>query len=165
MRLPLKIGVGRMHTLKSPTKVELTSDKVKIPYQWVEKDLPAFRHAHKTDAGYDLYSTENVWLRARETAPVQTNLRVCIPAGYVGFVTGRSGMAAQGVLCHSGTIDAGYTGSIFAIITNQNNHVKKIDRGERIAQLVILKLPEVEMVEGDLPDTERGNQGLGSTGR
>jgi dUTP pyrophosphatase len=154
-----------MRTLKSPTKVELTGDKVKILYQAVEKDLPAFRHAHKNDAGYDLYSTENVWLRARETAPVQTNLRVCIPAGYFGLVTGRSGNSSRGLLCHLGTIDAGYTGPIYAVLSNLNSHMAEVKRGVRIAQMVILKLPDVEMVEGDLPETERGDRGLGSTGR
>jgi dUTPase len=67
--------------LKSLTK---TGDKVKILYQVVDGCLPAFRHAHKNDAGYDLYSTENAWIRSGETRAIMTNARVCIPAGICG---------------------------------------------------------------------------------
>jgi dUTP pyrophosphatase len=162
VRLPLKIGVGRMHTLKSLTK---TGDKVKILYQVIDGCLPAFRHAHKNDAGYDLYSTENAWIRSGETRAIMTNARVCIPAGYVGIVTGRSGLNTEGILCHLGTIDAGYTGPIWVVLSNLNHHMVEVKRGDRVAQLVILELPEVELVEGILPETERGKKGLGSTGR
>lgn len=136
-----------------------------IKYQLIESGLPAFKHAHADDAGYDLYATDTLWIRSRETVPAQTNLRICIPRGYVGLVTGRSGNNAKGLYNHIGTIDSGYTGPIYAIITNLNNHVAKIDRGDRIAQLVILKLPEIELVRGVLPETNRGASGLGSTGR
>ena len=148
--------------MKSLTK---TGDKVKILYQVVDGCLPAFRHAHKNDAGYDLYSTENAWIRSGETRAIMTNARVCIPAGYVGLVTGRSGLSTEGILCHLGTIDAGYTGPIWAVLSNLYHHMVEVKRGDRVAQLVILELPEVEMSEGKLPETERGNQGLGSTGR
>ncbi len=137
----------------------------KITFQKIDGELPAFKHAHKNDAGYDLYSTENLWIRAGETETVQTNLRVCIPEGYVGLITGRSGNSGRGLLCHLGTIDAGYTGPIYAVLSNLNKHMAEIKQGDRIAQMVILKLPDVEMVEGDLPETERGDRGLGSTGR
>jgi dUTP pyrophosphatase len=162
VRLPQESGVGRRHTLKSLTK---TGDKVKILYQVIDGCLPAFRHAHKNDAGYDLYSTESVWIRPGETETVQSNIRVCIPKGYVGLVTGRSGNSSRGLLCHLGTIDAGYTGPIWVVLSNLNKHMAEIKRGDRIAQLVVLKLPDVGMVEGDLPETERGDSGLGSTGR
>jgi dUTP pyrophosphatase len=69
------------------------------------------------------------------------------------------------LLCHLGTIDAGYTGPIWVVLSNLNKHMAEIKRGDRIAQLVVLKLPDVGMVEGDLPETERGDSGLGSTGR
>lgn len=138
---------------------------MKIPYQKIEPDLPAFEHAHIDDAGFDLYSTENAWIDAGETRSIMTNLRACIPHGHVGLVTGRSGNNTRGLLVHIGTIDAGYTGPIYAVLSNLNHRRIKIGRGDRIAQLVILKLPDVELVEGDLPDTERGENGLGSTGR
>ena len=99
-----------------------TGEQVKIHYQAIEGDLPAFRHAHKNDAGYDLYSTENEWIPSGETRAIQTNTRVCIPAGYVGLVTGRSGNNARGMLCHLGTIDAGYTGPIYAVLSCLTYH-------------------------------------------
>lgn len=148
--------------MKSPTKA---GEQVKIPYQRVVAVLPAYKHAHKNDAGYDLYSTESVWIRPGETETVQSNIRVCIPKGYVGLVTGRSGNSGRGLLCHLGTIDAGYTGPIWVVLSNLNSHMAEIKQGDRIAQMVILKLPGVDMVESDLPETERGNRGLGSTGR
>lgn len=139
--------------------------KIKIPYQATVDELPAFKHAYKNDAGYDLYSTENTWVPSGETRAIMTTAQVCIPAGYVGLVVGRSGNNARGMLCHLGTIDAGYTGTIYAVLSSVSYHGMHVRKGERIAQLVILKLPEVEMVEGDFPDTERGENGLGSTGR
>lgn len=138
---------------------------IKIPYQKIENNLPAFRHTHKHDAGHDLYAAEYVRFCPGETVPIKTNLRVCIPQGYVGLVTGRSGNSVRGLLCHLGTIDAGYTGPIYAVLSNLEKHWFEVVTGDRIAQLVILKLPKVEFVEGDLPETERGEKGLGSTGR
>jgi dUTP pyrophosphatase len=143
----------------------IKAKRKEIPYKAINSELPAFKHAHKNDAGYDLYSAENLWIRAGETETIQTNLRVCIPEGYVGLVTGRSGNSGRGLLCHLGTIDAGYTGPIWVVLSNLNKHMAEIKQGDRIAQMVILKLPDVEMVEGDLPETERGDSGLGSTGR
>jgi dUTP pyrophosphatase len=138
---------------------------LKIPFQRVCDDLSAFYRAHADDAGIDLHSTEHIWIRTGETRSIMTNLRACIPPGHVGLVTGRSGYNIRGLLAHLGTIDAGYTGPIYAVLSNLNHQWIEINRGDRIAQLVILKLPDVELVEGDLPETERGENGLGSTGR
>lgn len=138
---------------------------INIPYQKITNGIPAFRHAHENDAGYDLYSTEDAWIRSGETRAIMTNARVCIPPGFVGIVTGRSGNNSQGMLCHLGTIDAGYTGPIYAVLSCLTYHGKHVRQGDRVAQLVILKLPKVELVEGILPETERGEKGLGSTGR
>jgi dUTP pyrophosphatase len=143
----------------------IKAKRKEIPYKAINNELPAFFHAHENDAGYDLYSAENLWIRTGETETIQTNLRVCIPEGYVGLVTGRSGNSSRGLLCHLGTIDAGYTGPIWVVLSNLNHHMVEVKRGDRVAQLVILRLPEVELSEGDLPETERGKKGLGSTGR
>ena len=129
MRLPQESGVGRRHTLKSLTK---TGDKVKILYQVIDGCLPAFRHAHKNDAGYDLYSTENAWIRSGETRAIMTNARVCIPSGFVGIVTGRSGNNSQGMLCHLGTIDAGYTGPIWVVLSCLTYHGMHVRQGDRV---------------------------------
>jgi len=152
-------GVGGMHTLKSLIK---TGEQVKILYQVIDGCLPAFRHAHKNDAGYDLYSTEkrldqirrnqgdydkctgmySLWIRGYcQLAGAETTARVC-------FVT-------------LGTIDAGYTGPIWVVLSCLTYHGMHVRQGDRVAQLVILQLPEVELTEGDLPETERGESGLG----
>lgn len=138
---------------------------IKVAYQKIDEDLPAFKHAHADDAGYDLYATGSACIGARETRAIVTNIRICIPSGYVGLVTGRSGLNAQGIVTHQGTIDAGYTGAIQAVLSNLNDGMVRIKKGDRIGQLVILKLPDIVMIEEELPETERGSAGMGSTGR
>lgn len=97
---------------------------------------------------------------------IDTGVHVAIPAGYVGFLKSKSGLNIVRGLTSDGTIDAGYTGSIRVKLYNHTGQWAKFDRGDKISQLVILPIitPEVEVV-GELPETERGADGFGSTGR
>lgn len=121
--------------------------------------------AHETDAGLDLYSTEDKYISPGEYETFETGVHVAIPAGYVGLITSKSGLMSKGVTCR-GTIDSGYTGSIRAILYNHGERGKLFNKGDKITQLVLLPIitPELEVVDA-LDETERGNGGFGSSGK
>lgn len=128
--------------------------------------------AHREDAGFDLYSPVDICLRENEYRTV--NLKICveIPKGYVGFIMGRSSLNIAGILCFNGVIDSGYTGEI--AVTLMNFSIKNCDdyndfyvnKGDRIAQLVVTKLADIDdaVAVDSLEDSERGAGGFGSTG-
>jgi dUTP pyrophosphatase len=100
---------------------------------------------------------------------VPTGVAVAIPAGYVGMVTPRSGLAARhgiGIVNSPGIVDSGYRGEILVILVNHGEAPVTLDRGERIAQLVLAPVAAATLVEvEDLPPSARGEGGFGSTGR
>ena len=120
--------------------------------------------AHREDAGFDLYSPRNAVL-CGGTARIKLGVCVEIPKGYVGFIMGRSSLNKKGVICLTGVIDSGYTGEI-AVILNTVGTLARIKKGDRIAQLVVTKLADIDNVVAvdKLDDTERGDGGFGSTG-
>ena len=125
--------------------------------------------AYAGDAGMDLAACERVELAPGARALVPTGLAVAIPDGYAGYVQPRSGLAAKhgiSIVNTPGLVDSGYRGEL---LVNLVNHDEKqafvVEPGMRIAQLVILPVPPVELVEVDeLPDSERGADGFGSSG-
>lgn len=130
-------------------------------------ELPAY--AYQGDAGLDLRANESIRLKPFERAMVSTGLAIAIPDGYAGFVQPRSGLAIKrglSIVNTPGLIDAHYRGELKIIAINLDpEHDIMIERGERIAQLVIQEVPSVELVEVDeLDATDRGNGGFGSSG-
>ena len=125
--------------------------------------------AYPGDAGLDLVACEPCELGPGERAVVATGLAVAIPEGYAGFVQPRSGLARRhGITLVNtpGLIDSGYRGEIQVTVLNTDReHPFTVEPGMRIAQLVILPVPEVELVEvHELPATDRGTAGFGSSG-
>ena len=130
-------------------------------------ELPAYAYAG--DAGLDLRSAEDVTLEPGERRLVSTGLAVAIPDGYAGFVMPRSGLALREGLSMANTpglIDAHYRGELkISAINLDPSRPIRIERGERVAQLVIIKVPRVELVEvSSLDETDRGTGGFGSSG-
>jgi dUTP pyrophosphatase len=124
--------------------------------------------AYAGDAGLDLSSVERLVLRPGRRSMVGTGLAVAIPAGHAGFVQPRSGLAANhgiAVVNSPGLIDAGYRGELRVVLLNTDPERDfTIEVGDRIAQLVILALPPIELVEVDeLPESERADRGFGSS--
>ena len=120
--------------------------------------------AYSGDAGLDLAACERVELRPGERAIVGTGLAVAIPEGYAGFVQPRSGLAARHgitIVNTPGLVDSGYRGELRVILLNTDTaETFVVERGMRIAQLVIVPLPEFELLEVDaLPESERGVRG------
>lgn len=129
-------------------------------------------HAHKDDAGLDLRSPVDVCLRGRNayhggSVIIDTGFHAAIPKGCVGFIKSKSGlMCKHGIIAGEGTIDSGYTGSIAVALFNLSDDDYYFNRGDKIAQLVIVPCiaPELEEVD-ELDDSDRGDGGFGSTGR
>ena len=135
----------------------------------IDPDMPLPKRAHPDDAGADLCSAEDVDLSPGERRLVRTGIAIALPAGTVGLVHPRSGLATrQGltVINTPGTIDAGYRGELKISLINLDPHeTVHVTRGERIAQLLVQKVELVDFAEADdLGDTERGTGGHGSTG-
>ena len=126
--------------------------------------------AYEGDAGLDLATCERIELRPGDRAVVSTGIAVAIPEGHAGFVQPRSGLAARhgiAVVNSPGLIDAGYRGEIRVVLLNTDSEQTFVaEPGERIAQLVILAVPELALVETEeLPQSERGVRGFGSSRR
>ena len=136
----------------------------------LDKELALPSYAHPGDAGLDLVSAEALTLAPGERAAVPTGISVAFDEGFAGFVLPRSGRALKeglGVANAPGLIDSGYRGEIKVIVVNLDPNEKiEIARGDKIAQLVIQPVTTVHIQELDeLPASERGEGGFGSTGR
>jgi dUTP pyrophosphatase len=141
---------------------------IELPIVRLREDALVPDRAYANDAGLDLASCERIELGPGERAVVATGLAVAIPPGYAGFVQPRSGLAAKhgiAVVNSPGLIDAGYRGEIRVVLLNTDRHETfTAEPGERIAQLVVLALPEIAVAEVDeLPASERGARGFGSS--
>ncbi|HYN35366.1 MAG TPA: dUTP diphosphatase [Actinomycetota bacterium] len=143
---------------------------MRIPVRILDPDLPLPRYASPGDAGLDLVAGENVSLGPGQREAVPTGIAVAIPQGYAGFVHARSGRSLKEGLALAnapGLIDSGYRGEIKVILVNLDPSSSiDIRRGDKIAQLVIQAVGQVELeVVDELPETDRGEGGFGSTGR
>lgn len=132
----------------------------------LDEDAIMPTRAHELDAGYDLYSREDAVIYHGDSHKFDTGVHVAIPAGYVGMVKSKSGLNVKYNLTSEGVIDAGYTGSIVVKLYNHGNTAVRIEKGQKISQLVLLPIFTPELMQVDaLEETERGNGGFGSTGK
>ena len=122
--------------------------------------------AHESDAGYDLYAREDFVVPADGSAVHDTGVHVAIPEGYCGLLVSKSGLNVKFDLTSTGLIDSGYTGSIVVKLYNdRKGDAYSFEDGKKITQLVILPVPRCKLTLVDtLEDTERGDNGFGSTG-
>ena len=141
---------------------------MQVNFVRLDKVLPVPVTAHICDAAVDLHTRVDLTMEPGERAIVPTGIAVAIPPGYAGLVLPRSGHAARlgvGVVNGPGLIDSGYRGEVSVILINHGDQAVAFERGERVAQLAVVPLPEVEWVEAEhLDDTTRGAGGFGSTG-
>ncbi len=141
---------------------------IELPIQRLREDAIVPARAYAGDAGLDLSACERIELGPGERALVGTGLAVAIPEGYAGFVQPRSGLAARHgltVVNSPGLVDSGYRGELRVVLLNTDAKESfLVEPGMRIAQLVVLPVPELELVEVDeLPSSERGVRGFGSS--
>jgi dUTP pyrophosphatase len=141
---------------------------IELPVRRLRADAVLPARAYAGDAGLDLAACERVELAPGERALVGTGLAVAIPEGYAGLVQPRSGLATRhgiSIVNTPGLVDSGYRGELrVALLNTDPREAFVVEPGMRIAQLVVVPVPEVEPVEMDeLPDSERGVRGFGST--
>jgi dUTP pyrophosphatase len=143
---------------------------MELRVQRLDPELPLPRQQHTDDAGYDLHASEQCELAANGgRALVPTGLAIAIPSGYAGFILPRSGLALRhGITCLNtpGLIDPLYRGELKVLLVNTDPATPyTVERGDRIAQLVIQRVEKVEWREVDELDvTQRDTFGFGSTG-
>jgi dUTP pyrophosphatase len=141
---------------------------IELSIQRLRDDAVVPTRAYAGDAGLDLASCERVELGPGERATVATGLAVAIPDGYAGFVQPRSGLASRHgitIVNTPGLVDSGYRGELKVILLNTDaTQVFVVEPGMRIAQLVVMQVPEIDPIEVDeLPASERGARGFGSS--
>lgn len=122
--------------------------------------------AHSTDAGLDIKAPEKQIVPARGSAIFNTGVHVAIPSGAAGLLVSKSGLNVKNDIISTGLIDEGYTGEIRVKLYNHSGYDYTVERGDKISQLVVIPvikelLEPVEMLE----ETERGNNGFGSSGK
>tara|TARA_B100000029_G_scaffold290842_1_gene284420 strand:+ start:177 stop:611 length:435 start_codon:yes stop_codon:yes gene_type:complete len=123
---------------------------------------------HDSDAGYDLFSIEEVVLKPNEINKVKTGIALQIPTNYGGLVLPRSGLSSKhgiSLINTPGLIDSGYRGELLIPLINHSINEYKVDRHERIAQLILIESPQVNIeLTSDLDESDRESKGFGSTG-
>jgi dUTP pyrophosphatase len=168
-----RLLVGRVvegrGSLPGPPATLVPSPPMELPFKRLDPDAPLPERTHPGDAGLDLRSMVDVVVEPGARALVPTGLAVAIPEGYAGLVLPRSGLASKHGLTMAnapGLIDAGYRGEVICAVVNlDREQAVRIARGDRIAQLVVVAVPDVRPVFVDeLPPSSRGEGGFGSTG-
>lgn len=134
----------------------------------LDNEVPFPRAAYPGDAAFDLPTAVDAEILPGERVKLPTGLSVALPEGCAGLVLPRSGLAERlgiGVVNSPGLIDSGYRGEISVILVNLSRETARFSKGDRIAQLMVVAVPSVQLVEAEhLDSTERGEAGFGSTG-
>jgi dUTP pyrophosphatase len=141
-----------------------------LSFRRLDPDAILPERAHPGDAGFDLRSIADVEVGPGERAMIGTGVAVAVPDGHAGLVLPRSGLASKHGLTLAnapGLIDSGYRGEVICSVVNLDPQESvKIARGDRIAQLVVVEVPQLRPRWVDeLPPSSRGEGGFGSTGR
>lgn len=146
---------------------KLSGMKLKIKRSEDVQDLPTPTYGRSGDAAFDIVASETVTIDSKSRYGVGTGLHLEIPDGHVGLVWDRSGLAFKsGITCLGGVIDSNYRGEVKVCLLNTSDEPVKIERGDRIAQMVIQPVLNMEIEEvGELSDTSRGEAGFGSSGK
>lgn len=124
------------------------------------------KKSHLPDSGLDCFMPKSFSLKPFETKTIGLGFGIQVPEGFAGMLVPRSSIAEQGLIIQTSIIDPDYTGEIHLIITNCNNHVVNIDKNQRVCSLVIYNVLNVRLdMVYEFEKTERGSNGLGSSGK
>jgi dUTP pyrophosphatase len=138
---------------------------VKIKFMRLDDSAVPFSYTRENDACMDIFSNEKCNIKPKETKIVSTGVLVELPHNFEGLVRGRSGLASKGIMVHLGTIDETYRGELGVIMTNLSSETFKITKGMRIAQFTVKPTFRIQLEEvPELSETERGDNGYGSSG-
>ncbi len=145
----------------SPQNTETDILKIKK----INPDVKLLTRAHADDAGLDICANDYYTLHENERAIISTGIQMAIPKNHVGLVWDKSGIAASGLHTMGGVIDSGYRGELKILVVNLSQDIYNIQKGQKIAQLLIQKIKTPDIIESDvLDETERSNDGFGSSG-
>jgi len=138
---------------------------MKIHFKKLTADAKAPKYALPGDAGMDFFANEDTTIKPGQYQPVSTGIAIEIPLGYVGLVWDKSGIVHRGLKTAGGVIDSGYRGDIKIQVRNLSQEDFVINKGDKIAQILIQKVESPELIEADsLSETTRGESRFGSTG-
>ena len=139
---------------------------MEVQVQKLSKNCRLPSKANASDAGWDLYASEDAIIEPSETALVGTDVAMAIPENYVGLIWDRSGMAVKRKIHRfAGVIDSGYRGEVKVCLWNSSNDHCIINKGDRIAQILFQPVPPLPLIEvQNLDHTKRGSKGFGSSG-
>lgn len=158
VRLSMLSG-GKRHrpeALSGAIRVVLNNENASMPTQ-----------ANSSDAGWDLYASEDRYIAPRRRGLIKTGISLEIPNGYAGLIWPRSGLSVKhGVDVLAGVVDAGYRGEVGVCLFNSSETQLTISKGDRIAQILFQQVPQFQLFEIDqLSSSERGSGGFGSSGK
>ena len=137
-----------------------------IKFQKILDEAIIPHYAHQGDAGMDIFSVEETIIKSGERKSVRTGVKMELAEGFVALVWDKSGLALKnGIKTMAGVIDSGYRGEIGVVLANLSGQDYKIEKGQKIAQMLIQKVERMEIEEvKELSETKRGADGFGSTG-
>lgn len=140
---------------------------MQIKFKKLDSRAISPNYAHTFDAGMDLFCLENISISPSERVQVNTGIAMQIPEGYVGLIWDKSGISHKGGLkTLGGVVDSEYRGEIKIGIINLSNEVYNFEAGQKVAQMLIQKVEQVELMESkELSETVRGEGAFGSTGK
>jgi dUTP pyrophosphatase len=139
---------------------------MEIKAKRIHKDAKLPSYGHVGDAGLDLFSVMECVLKGGEARAISTGIQVAIPDGYVGLIWDKSGISLKNIHRLAGVVDSGYRGEIKVVMTNLSTEAFSIEKGMKIAQMLIQPIVKVKVVDSEvLDDTTRGENGFGSTGK
>jgi deoxyuridine 5'-triphosphate nucleotidohydrolase len=132
----------------------------------LNEDSQAPTKAHRSDAGYDLYASEDTVIVGRQRTTIKTGVSFDMPEGLAGLIWPRSGLSVKkGIDVLAGVVDSGYRGEVMVCLYNTSDEDVEVSRGDRIAQIIFQEVPLVSLIESEeLETSQRGSNGFGSTG-
>jgi dUTP pyrophosphatase len=141
-------------------------EEITLNFLKLSKNAESPEYAFETDAGFDLKAIENVSLFPLEQKEIRTGIAIEVPKEHVGIVRDRAGIVQKmNVHTVAGTFDSGFRGEVSIMLVNMNDKTIEIEKGMRIAQIILIPVVKAKIVEvKKLSDTERGKKGFGSTG-
>lgn len=137
-----------------------------IEYKKFNPDLKMPTKTHELDGGLDMFLPECIIIKPLETKVVSFGIGFQIPKNYIGIFVPRSSIAAKGLIIQPAIVDPGYTGETHLIITNCSSSTYEFNKNDRLCSLIVVKAENVRLSEtSDFESTDRGNDGLGSSGK
>ena len=140
---------------------------INLKVKYLAKDIPKLAYAKEGDAAFDLFASKDVVIEPMERVQVAVGVAMEIPEGYVGLIWDKSGLSHKfGLKTLGGVIDSGYRGEVMVGIINLSKDSYVIEKGHKVAQMIIQKREHCDIVEvNELSESERGAGGFGSTGK